>query len=100
MGFALLLFAFFCGFNILEASLPSIVSRTADASSKGLALGVYNTTQSLGLFAGGALGGWLSESWGHEAVFLFCLASLLVWVLTASGMKVPETHRTGEAVNI
>ena len=100
VGFALLLFAFFCGFNILEASLPSIVSRTADASSKGLALGVYNTTQSLGLFAGGALGGWLSEGWGHEAVFLFCLASLLVWILTASGMKVPETHRTGEAVNI
>ena len=99
-GYGLILFAFFCGFNVLEASLPSFVSRTAPASAKGLALGVYNTTQSLGLFAGGALGGWLSEGWGHEAVFLFCLAALALWIVAALGMKVPETHRTGEAVNI
>lgn len=99
-GYALILFAFFCGFNVLEASLPSFVSRTAPASAKGLALGVYNTTQSLGLFAGGALGGWLSEGWGHEAVFLFCLASVILWIAAALGMKVPETHRAGEAVNI
>ncbi len=99
-GYGLILFAFFCGFNVLEASLPSFVSRMAPASAKGLALGVYNTTQSLGLFAGGALGGWLSEGWGHEAVFLFCLAALALWIVAALGMKVPESHRTGEAVNI
>lgn len=99
-GFALLLFAFFCGFNVLEAMLPSFVSRMAPAAAKGLALGVYNTTQSLGLFAGGALGGWLSQIGGHEAVFLFCLAALLFWGLLARGMKTPASHKTGEAVTV
>ena len=53
----LLLFVFFCGFNALEASQPSLVSRMAPAQLRGAALGSYNTLQSLGLFAGGALGG-------------------------------------------
>ena len=52
-----LLFVFFCGFNALEASQPSLVSRMAPAPVRGAALGSYNTLQSLGLFAGGALGG-------------------------------------------
>ena len=52
-----LLFAFFCGFNILEASQPSLVSRLAPASGRGAAMGVYNTLQSLGFFAGGWMGG-------------------------------------------
>src|SRR5690606_21345852 len=55
--FAALLLAFFVGFNILEASLPSLVSRLAPADAKGAALGIYNTTQALGLFFGGLLGG-------------------------------------------
>ncbi len=48
---------FFVAFNVLEATLPSLVSRLAPAELKGTALGVYNTTQALGLFAGGAVGG-------------------------------------------
>ena len=99
-GYGVLLLAFFCGFNVLEAMLPSFVSRTAHSGAKGLALGVYNTTQSLGLFAGGALGGWISQAQGHEAVFLFCLAAVILWLVTAIGMKTPQAHRTGEAVNI
>src|SRR5207244_10851527 len=69
MAIALLL-AFFVAFNILEASLPSLVSRVAPPASRGTALGVYNTTQALGLFAGGAGGGWLG---GHLRVTLMLL---------------------------
>jgi len=51
---------FFIGFNVLEATLPNLVSRIAPAADRGLALGVYNTTQNIGLFVGGALGGAIS----------------------------------------
>lgn len=100
LSVALLLFAFFCGFNVLEASLPSFVSRMAPDYAKGLALGVYNTTQSIGLFAGGALGGWLSQAYGQNAVYLFCVAAMFVWLVIARGMTVPVRHRQGEAVDI
>lgn len=97
-----LLFAFFCGFNILEATLPSFVSRTADASAKGLALGVYNTTQSIGLFVGGALGGWLSQTFGHTGVYAFCLVMTLVWFFIARGMTPPaaKAREPGEEIKI
>ena len=97
-----LLFAFFCGFNILEATLPSFVSRTADASAKGLALGVYNTTQSIGLFVGGALGGWLSQTFGRTGVYAFCLVMTLVWFFIARGMTPPaaKARERGEEIKI
>ncbi|WP_337390191.1 MFS transporter [Duodenibacillus massiliensis] len=97
-----LLFAFFCGFNILEATLPSFVSRTADASAKGLALGVYNTTQSIGLFVGGALGGWLSQTFGRTGVYAFCLVMMLVWFFIARGMTPPaaKAREPGEEIKI
>lgn len=82
-----LLLAFFTGFNILEASLPSLVSRLAPADAKGAALGVYNTTQSLGLFAGGALGGWVLARWGGGAVFAMCALLLVVWLAAAAGHR-------------
>ena len=59
------LFAFFIAFNLLEALLPSLVSRTAPPSRKGFAIGVYNTAQSIGLFAGGAAGGLCGRIWGQ-----------------------------------
>ena len=65
---AMLLFFFFCGFNVLEASQPSLASRLAPAGSRGAALGVYNTLQSLGIFAGGAFGGWLVKRGGAHGV--------------------------------
>ena len=89
---ALWLLIFFTGFNILEASLPSLVSRIAPSSAKGLALGIYNTAQALGLFAGGALGGAIVARWGSEAVFVFAAIALAVWWLVALGMReIPVT---------
>jgi MFS family permease len=86
----LLLFVFFCGFNALEATQPSLVTRLAPASARGAALGVYNTLQSLGFFTGGALGGWLAKSWGAQALFAACFAAMLVWLVVAWRMRVPQ----------
>lgn len=91
-----LLLAFFAGFNVLEASLPSLVSRLAPVGSKGAALGVYNTMQALGVFAGGALGGLLLARWGGGAVFAVCSALLVVWLATASGMRRWPGRRTSQ----
>ena len=77
---AFFLFLFFVGFNILEASLPSMISRIAPAQAKGLALGIYNTTQALGLAAGGALGGLLAQRFGADAVYLVCGVLTLAWL--------------------
>ena len=87
-----LLLLFFCGFNVLEASQPSLVSRLAPASTRGAALGAYNTLQSLGLFAGGALGGALLKAGGE--VWLFSATSLLtlLWLLWSASIRmVPRT---------
>jgi MFS family permease len=82
-----LLLLFFVGFNLLEALLPSLVSRLAPVPQRGLALGVYNTTLALGLFCGGAGAGLLSRIWGGGAVFLFAAALMAVWLLVAFGQK-------------
>lgn len=84
-----LLFLFFCGFNVLEASQPSMASRVAPAHARGTALGVYNTLQSLGFFAGGALGGWLVRQVGAQGVFGACAALMGLWLLVAWPMRVP-----------
>ena len=83
------LFAFFCAFNILEATQPSLVSRLAPVSVRGAAMGLYNTLQSLGFFVGGWLGGWLVKSWGSPALFLCCAAAMLIWWLVALPMQAP-----------
>ena len=88
MAIALLL-AFFVAFNVLEATLPSLVSRIAPVASRGAALGVYNTTQSLGLFVGGAVGGWLAGRFGDSAVFVFGIAIVALWLGTAWRMRIP-----------
>lgn len=82
-----LLLAFFVSFNILEASQPSLVSRIAPPAAKGAALGVYNTLQALGLFCGGALGGWLKQHAGAYSVFILGAALTIVWLIIASNMK-------------
>lgn len=87
MLLVVLLLAFFVAFNILEASQPSLVSRIAPASAKGAALGVYNTLQALGLFCGGALGGWLQQHVGASAIFVVCSGVTIVWLIIASNMK-------------
>ncbi len=75
------LFIFFWGFNLLEAMLPSLVSRVAPAACKGSAMGVYNTFQFLGIFFGGFLGGILYGKFGVDAVFALCSFMLLIWML-------------------
>jgi predicted MFS family arabinose efflux permease len=87
---AVLLFVFFCGFNVLEASQPSLASRVAPAHARGAALGVYNTLQSLGFFVGGALGGWLVKHAGMQGLFAACLAGMVLWLLVAWPMKAPS----------
>lgn len=82
-----LLLAFFVAFNILEASQPSLVSRLAPASGRGAALGVYNTMQAIGLFAGGAGGGWLAKYFGAPAVFTAGCVVTVAWLIIASSMK-------------
>lgn len=86
---ALLLFLFFCGFNVLEASQPSMASRVAPAHARGAALGVYNTLQSLGFFAGGAVGGWVTKTHGAQGLFLLCGGLMLLWLLVAWPMQAP-----------
>ncbi len=79
MGIMACLFVFFWGFNVLEAMLPSLVSRLAPAACKGSAMGVYNTFQFTGIFFGGLLGGLLYGQYGVNAVFVLCAVLLLVW---------------------
>ncbi len=93
IALVILLLGFFVAFNILEASLPSLVSRTAPGRAKGTALGVYNTTQSLGLFFGGAAGGWLMQHHGRAPVFMFGAALISLWGIAAAGMHVPQRAR-------
>jgi MFS family permease len=99
LNLAVLLFVFFCGFNILEASQPSMASRLAPPHLRGTALGVYNTLQSLGFFVGGALGGLLVKNDGTQALFLACAGAMFVWLLAAWPMKAPvnPAHLTRKA---
>jgi MFS family permease len=90
IAMALLLFVFFCGFNALEATQPSLASRIAPRAMRGTAMGVYNTLQSLGFFVGGLAGGWLVKSWGTPVLFLCCGLALLVWLFVAWGMQTPS----------
>lgn len=87
-----LLFVFFYGFNVLEASQPSIVSRLAPSASRGAAIGVYNTLQSLGFFAGGMGGGWLVKHGGASSLFAVCAALMLAWLVVAWPMQAPMGH--------
>jgi MFS family permease len=86
---SVLLFVFFCGFNLLEASQPSLASKLAPAHARGMALGVYNTLQSLGFFAGGALGGWLIKNVGVQGLFIACGGAMLLWLVVAWPMQAP-----------
>jgi MFS family permease len=95
---AVLLFVFFCGFNVLEASQPSMASRIAPPHARGAALGVYNTLQSLGFFAGGAVGGWLIKDVGAQGLFAACAVLMLVWLVVAWPMRAPGARSSPEEV--
>jgi MFS family permease len=89
-GFVAMLVGFFIAFNILEALQPSLVSRVAPPEYKGLAMGFYNTAQSLGIFAGGVTGGLLASYDRPTLVFLVSSGLAFVWFLTARGFKSPS----------
>lgn len=88
-GVFTLLVLFFVSFNILEALQPSLVSRVAPPAYKGLALGFYNTAQSLGVFLGGVMGGLLVSQGRGEYVFWLAAGLSVLWLLTARGMRQP-----------
>ena len=95
---AALMLAFFVAFNVLEALLPSLVSRLAPAEGRGVAIGVYNTTQTLGVFFGGLLGGWVASRYGTTTVFGVCAALVVLWLLIALGMRpVPTVNEVSRA---
>jgi len=84
------LWLFFCGFNLLEATLPSLISKTAPADLKGTAMGAYSSSQFMGAFIGGAVGGWLYGEMGVETVFLFSAIAAGSWVIVALFMNPPK----------
>ena len=87
---AALLFLFFCGFNALEATMPSLTSRLAPQASRGAAMGLYNTLQSLGFFAGGWLGGLGAKLYGTQGIFVSCTLLMVLWLVVAWPMVVPQ----------
>ena len=89
LAYGAALLAFFVAFNVLEAMLPSLVTRIAPAHARGTAIGVYNTTQTLGLFFGGLAGGWVAQHFGATAVFAGCAAFSALWLAAASAMRPP-----------
>jgi predicted MFS family arabinose efflux permease len=88
-GLAAAMLAFFIAFNVLEALLPSLVSRVAPAQGRGMAIGVYNTTQTLGIFFGGLCGGWIAKHFGAGGVFATCAGLACIWLAVAAGMRAP-----------
>jgi MFS family permease len=91
---AALMLGFFVAFNVLEALLPSLVSRLAPAQGRGAAIGVYNTTQTLGVFFGGLVGGWVASRYGTTGVFAVCAVLSAVWLVLAIGMRRPPVTVT------
>ena len=92
---ALSLLLFFTAFSLLEAFLPSLVSRTAPPTRKGTALGIYSCSQFLGIFVGGITGGGLYSTFGLIHVYLFCVILALIWLTIAFNMKKPQyAHKT------
>ena len=93
-GVALSLLVFFTAFNVLEATQPSIVSKIAPLAAKGTAMGVFSSVQFLGAFFGSAMGGLLMQLYGGNAVLVFAVLMLLLWLVVASSMRPPQALMT------
>ncbi|GIK86376.1 MAG: MFS transporter [Betaproteobacteria bacterium] len=89
------LVVFFTAFNLLEAVLPSLVSKYAPRALKGTAVGVYSSVQFLGTFVGAAAGGWLAQHSGPAAVFGFGIVLTLLWLAASATMTPPPALRPG-----
>ena len=84
------LWLFFTGFNLLEATLPSLISKTAPGDLRGTAMGIYSTSQFLGAGLGGGIGGWCYGQFGAAGVFMFCALAGFSWLLLSLTMKPPR----------
>ena len=93
-GMAIALLVFFTAFNLLEASLPSLISKISPVGAKGTAIGVYSSIQFLGAFTGATMGGYLYGQHGGPSLFAFCGVLLVLWLALAITMKVPAAVRT------
>jgi MFS family permease len=89
---AAMLLVFFTAFNVLEAALPSLVTRTAPTGAKGVAIGVFTSLQFLGVFAGAAGGGYLYGRWGETGVVVLDVLLLGLWLAIARGLQVPPSR--------
>ena len=90
LGIVAFLTLFFSGFNLLEATLPSLISKTAPGDMRGTAMGIYSTCQFLGAGIGGSLGGWSYGHYGAPSVFLMCALAAFSWLLLSFSMKPPR----------
>ena len=96
---ALFLLLFFTPFNVLEAMLPSLVSRAAPAALKGAAMGVYSSVQFLGTFVGAAAGGFLYSHWGVFGIVVPGAILLAIWLILAMGMQAPPPRTKVNVTN-
>lgn len=81
---------FFSGFSLLEAFLPSLISRTAPVRYKGTALGIFSCAQFFGIFVGGVCGGWLLSHFSFPGIYLFCFLLLIAWFILAYQSRPPH----------
>jgi len=88
------LIGFFTAFNVMEAMLPSLVTKSAPADAKGTATGIYSSAQFLGIFVGGAGGGWVSAVDGVTGVFAFAFVVALIWLVIAATMRRPRRYKS------
>ncbi|HVZ54865.1 MAG TPA: MFS transporter [Pseudolabrys sp.] len=84
------LVVFFSAFNVMEASLPSLITKAAPPDAKGTAMGIYSSAQFLGIFAGGIVGGWAHQHGGDATVFMLTAAVALAWLAAAATMAQPS----------
>lgn len=89
-GITFMLLFFFLAFNLVEATMPSLVSKMAPAAHKGTAMGAYSSSQFLGVFIGGAMGGWLSQNAGLDSVLWFNILLLGIWFILVISMREPQ----------
>ena len=94
VSIAFFLLIFFSGFNVLEAMLPSLISRLAPRGAKGMAIGIFSSVQFLGTFVGAVGGGFLYQHYGVRGVFVFDALLLAGWLIVSSGMTAPRPVRT------
>jgi len=92
--FLIALSLFFVAFNTIEAILPSLLSRTASSSKRGLAMGVFSTSQFLGTFFGGAIGGLIYDIFSLNSVFLFTIFMAIIWWLVI--LTLPQNDNKAE----